>query len=647
MELPFAVESSPGHATGSNLHQSDSSLVTASSQGSFINSGTLDSPLPPNTPQDVVLPRYDNLHHSQQPRIGGQLLTPAAEVDRLRKHVAAEPDVADFTYVDVCETDEDEVTILLEGLGSHNLQQETHRGDVLAVILSGMQHGENETLVKQTMNANEASMKASEAKKSGDLIDALEYHSQAAKMYRNLGIALREQNVSLSNSMLLLSQAQAKSALALKNIVKLSPAELQRVLPSSSTKGTDTQCASITQKDRLRAAVRGALGSRHPHEADLSDSQFLGNVTSESKESSPNLGSELQNMDDDGNDHEKGTLLAHGQESTPNPVDEMMELERELRDMDMALELGNSISSLDTRMQQRMKNSIVDGSFMVVPPGSNSYMSSSAMWGSGHIPSNPRPAPPANNSGTAGVRARANRVQQTKRGTSTATTNRHAHPPLSGVAAPSKNNSGGLESSWWGNASAASQILTSSVISVGSRTGGDIGNGVDMGQQANTKQLMRLMDSLKTLGDENAALLREVEEAEVARQEAKAAREQMKRFKTEYGKRFSKLKAALEKFRQDHPQGNSSDSDPVASSEFSRKASVADQLQRQEQLIRKLTSDLKKEKEESKKKDAALRKYESFYREVKARSAQKAAQRQMENQQRQHKTRHASTRAIR
>jgi hypothetical protein len=125
--------------------------------------------------------------------------------------------------------------------------------------------------------------------------------------------------------MLLLSQAQAKSALALKNIVKLSPAGLQRVLPSSSTNGTDTPSASITtQKDRLRAAVRGALGSRHPHEADLSDSQFLGSVVaSEPMESSPQLSPELQTMDDEGNDHEKGTLLAHGQESTHNPVDEM------------------------------------------------------------------------------------------------------------------------------------------------------------------------------------------------------------------------------------------------------------------------------------------------------------------------------------
>ena len=65
-------------------------------------------------------------------------------------------------------------------------------------------------------------------------------------------------------------------------------------------------------------------------------------------------------------------------------------------------------------------------------------------------------------------------------------------------------------------------------------------------------------------------------------------------------------------------------------SEFMRSASTTEQLQRQDQLIRKLTADLKKEKEESKKKDQALRKYESFYREVKARSAQKAAQRQRE-----------------
>ena len=51
-------------------------------------------------------------------------------------------------------------------------------------------------------------------------------------------------------------------------------------------------------------------------------------------------------------------------------------------------------------------------------------------------------------------------------------------------------------------------------------------------------------------------------------------------------------------------------------------------------MIRKLTADLKKEKEEGKKKDAALRKYEVFYREVKARSAEKAAQKQRDAVQR-------------
>lgn len=77
---------------------------------------------------------------------------------------------------------------------------------------------------------------------------------------------------------------------------------------------------------------------------------------------------------------------------------------------------------------------------------------------------------------------------------------------------------------------------------------------------------MRLMDALKTLGDENANLLREVEDAEAARMEAKAAKEQMARFKSDYGKRFESLKAALEKFRKAHPeqtQSNSNDPNPV------------------------------------------------------------------------------------
>ena len=122
---------------------------------------------------------------------------------------------------------------------------------------------------------------------------------------------------SLANSMLLLSQTQAKSALALKEIVKLNPTELQQVLPSSSEGGTE-KSASSSHKERLRAAVRGALGSRHPHEEDISDSQFLGRATS-----GPSNNALAKANDDSRNDSEGGTLLAEGSESNFNPVDEM------------------------------------------------------------------------------------------------------------------------------------------------------------------------------------------------------------------------------------------------------------------------------------------------------------------------------------
>ncbi|KAL3924327.1 MAG: hypothetical protein SGILL_001110 [Bacillariaceae sp.] len=434
---------------------------------------------------------------------------------------------------------------------------------------------------------------------------------------------------SLANSLLMLSQTQARSAISLKSIVKLNPSELRSVLPpSSSTEALDPKATAVlSHKERLRAAVRGALGSRHPHEADISESQFLGDATTKRAAAAASTKNDDENMND-----QEGTLLTEGQESpsnSANPVDEMMELERELRDMDMALELGNSISSLDSRMQNRMKASMVDGSFMVVPPGSQSYMASS-MWNSGHVPStNGRQT----SHGTAGARARANRVSATPANRPYTQAPHNTIPPVAAIK-----NTSGLESSWWGNTSTTSQLLASSVISLGGRERGEGSPMNDVSghsSSSNTKQIMRLMDSLKALGDENAVLLREVDQLEAARADAKGAREAMKKFKSEYGMRFTSLKKALEKFRQEHPSDQTNSSDPVNNSDFMRSASVSEQMQRQEQLIRKLTGDLKKEKDESKKKDAALRKYESFYREVKARSAQKAAQRQMEGQQRQ------------
>ena len=435
----------------------------------------------------------------------------------------------------------------------------------------------------------------------------------------------------LASSLLLLSQTQAKSAIALKSIVKLKPTELRQILPPSSRESQDSySSADISQKERLRAVVRGALSSRHPHEEDLTDSQFLGRTE---------IGRKSSSNDDARNDHE-GTLLTEEQiplnSDNANPVDEIMELERELRDMGMALELGNSMCSLDIRKQNRMKNSMVgDGSFMVVPPGSSSYMSSS-IWSTNHGHNNSRATtvPSTNQQSSAGIRARANRVHNMRDASVThASRSLHQQTQTGTAQTISNKNTSGLESSWWGNTNTASQLLTSSVMSLGvGQSGIEGGPASDIPNSGNTKQIMRLMDSLKTLGDENAVLLREIEELEAARSEAKAARETMKRFKLEYGKRFSTLKNALEKFRQENVSDKYVSNNPVNTSVFMKNATLLDQMQRQDQLIQKLTRDLKKEREESKKKDAALRKYESFYRDIKARSAQKAAQRQTQQQ---------------
>lgn len=61
------------------------------------------------------------------------------------------------------------------------------------------------------------------------------------------------------------------------------------------------------------------------------------------------------------------------------------------------------------------------------------------------------------------------------------------------------------------------------------------------------------------------------------------------------------------------------------------------EIQKRDQMIKQLSNDVKKEREECKRKDSALQKYEAFYREVKARSAEKARQRQQQLEKEQQK----------
>ena len=139
---------------------------------------------------------------------------------------------------------------------------------------------------------------------------------------------------SLAETLLLLSQTQAKSAIALKRILKLAPADLRQAFPSSTSSAASiisnstNNTAAMSQKERLRAAVRGALGSRHPHEADISESQFLGDasstVTKNTTQSISAADAATGSREDDGSRTEEGgTLLAESQDSDSNPVDEM------------------------------------------------------------------------------------------------------------------------------------------------------------------------------------------------------------------------------------------------------------------------------------------------------------------------------------
>jgi hypothetical protein len=474
---------------------------------------------------------------------------------------------------------------------------------------------------------------------------------------------------SLVQSLLLLTKTEARAALGLQSILRrhgelLEPEHDEAQVTHESL---SQPCSSMMAKsnaderpsstaERIRATVRGALNQ--PMAEDMSESVFVNALSSDAgKGEEHSRAHSLSAASSQG----VPTSAKDGSRDTQNPVDEMMALERELREMDMTIDLSSSIASLDVRSQSRMKHSPIDGSFMVVPSESGLYMSSSMQGLQSAAPSSnsrTRTHVPRSvntdilSSHTVLTRNRPNLVQNRLEASSA----RPAIQPWPSVGVPSagENRSGaGLDASWWGGASvtSASQILTSSVISLASGVGpppvaADRQHAHqrthELHHQHSTTQLIRLMDSLRTLGEENSSLLRQVEEAESAKREVQATREQMRRFQQEYAKRFASLKGALEKFRQGYPNsaslasaatGVTNEANPVIGSEYARAAQAAEQQQRHEQTIRTLTSLLKKEKEDSRKKDAALRKYETFYREVKARSAQKAAVRQRESQQ--------------
>jgi len=336
---------------------------------------------------------------------------------------------------------------------------------------------------------------------------------------------------------------------------------------SSDTSTTSTPTEA--QHERLRMAVRGALDTTN-HEEDLTNSTFL--ARSSLMNNNTKTSSKKQSVTKSKNKLLASTARASGNIMNRvmdpkkknssidpnNPVDDLMKLEKELQCMDMQLEMGNSVANLNSGGGGGVRP---DGSFMVVPTGSGaSFMSSSSMWTSGILTaggnaqqqqhSKPPPNGRANN-----PRSRANHLQSFQGNRQVPSS--ASHRPQ--IAA-------GLDQSWWGGGQ-ASILASSAIATAASNTStqhpphtSESSNGTSdpssstnqASSSTNTKQLMQLMDSLNRLGNENAQLMREVEDAKAARAEAKAAKEMMSKFKNEYSSRFNKVKEALTKYPQNN-----------------------------------------------------------------------------------------------
>lgn len=600
-------------------------------------------------------------------------------------------------------------------------EREDQRFDILTLLLdSSFSH--SGTLVQQLCEqASHEATAAFQATRSGDLASSVLHHIQASRLFREGALRVKYPQgpftdhthfstlehptpmsspsgnypVTLVYNLLLLCQTHAQHADSLlkSGAVFLGDEGIQSYWKFINKKQQDPTTESsfaVVQKetsthhlpeDRLRATIRASMTRKK--EVDMTESTFLGvpSCSTTNIHTTTVISSQIQHEPNpiSINTHDsKQQVLSKNQ----NPIDDMMKLEKELRDMDMTIDLGvgvgNSIASLTDMSHVNTlstKDPDVNYGLLSSSPGMGaSYMSSSSMWASHSVHmslSSTMTTTPHGGSSTTPINhtiisnpipgrgGRTDRMKSTTTHPKTSHTIPHRDttsniPPKCTTAMSTSINSTyphahtNLDTSWWGHAS----ILASSTVSLGNSIVGIkspsnaqgtplhsssimIPNTVAPPSSSSsssynspsvtTKQLLRLLDTIRTLGDENASLLREVENAKKAQMEAKATREAMKVFQEEYGKRFSTLKLALEQYKRENPTQQSHH--PIQSSSFV--ASEAE-LRKKDLEIEKLNAQLRKEKEDGKKRDNALRKYETFYKEVKARSAQKAKQREEE-----------------
>jgi hypothetical protein len=216
MELPFAVDYGSNNAQPPSTRENvppmspdDESLVTASSQGSLVQSESDFKPIPrlvSAPPQSHSTTVSTATHNINQHTVNTRTHYPQVQEDYeddglaevLSQYGVATPQVdTEFTYVNICEPEEDDLDI---GLTSNDMgddavdfinRQQMQRGDTLALLLSGSMNGQADEVLQLTEQANQAVAEAAQAKKDGNLQIALNSHAAAANHFRNAATALK------------------------------------------------------------------------------------------------------------------------------------------------------------------------------------------------------------------------------------------------------------------------------------------------------------------------------------------------------------------------------------------------------------------------------------------------------------------------
>lgn len=409
---------------------------------------------------------------------------------------------------------------------------------------------------------------------------------------------------------------------------------------SSKTSNTSINTNIITRPPSAAVVrIRDALHANPPEE-DISASVFLGKNHNHKTNINQNTitttatTTDVKKSTDNNNDNNNNPIT-----TTINPVDDMLQLEKELHTMNMSLSMHASVANLqaatstkssnNNNNNQQCSNILLSQLRNAPTAGANSnLLDSSCWWGqSSFLHSHNRSDYTVSPNMASSISSWA-----TTTSTLHSTTNTTTKPSITTVH-PSQRDSTTTTSTNSSSSDNNCDLLSHHhhLLSHSSST-----TIQPINNNNNAKQLLRLLDALKVLGDENAALLEQVEDANRARLEAKAAKEEMKRFQSEYQKRFHTLKAALDKLHQQQQQQHNTTTDKnfILSSELlsSKKDNTRSPnddiiIKQAKQQVHSLQLQIQKLQQEGKKKDATLKKYENFYKEVKARSAQRAAQR--------------------